>query len=840
MNDDIGHDEEAAGCEPAQEPAPVINDVPPRKETGKPAGPDDSRIEKAQAWVGAFLIVVAGAVAYSNAVTIPFQYEDQMVIRDNVALHQPSSFMEALNVEHAVGPLAMASFALNWALSGGGPAAFHVVNIMLHLLNGVLVFLLCRRLLGKAGQGPAAILAGLIFVLHPAATESVDYIVGRAGLLALTFTLASVLLYLRATERRERIGSGALAMSVAALALALACDRSALAIPPLVLGIDWVLRGRDGVAGRLALHAAYWAVAIAVVVANAAANTANAASTAAVDGPSVVAATFRYLILTFSPGGLSVAYPVVGAPPNPLVWIAVPILVVLAVLAAALVIRRSLLGLAIAWYLIALAPALVAIVTDAEFAERRLYLPLVGVALVLPWLIANGIEDSRIRKAIAAITLAVAVVAGAGTFTRNRDWQDEETLWTAAAEVAPDAPFPQRRLGELYSKLGDTAMREAIRFAEQGESAGAADRREAARQYFALAGGHLQAALEHAPDDPTLLVKLGIAFENTDQPGPALDTFLDAFRLDSGDAECALHIASLLRARAVVENNQDDLVSAADYFARAQAVTGLAPAFAVQYCSTLLALGNPQAAEQALVRAGAERESSPLAQQLGEIRRLRTGVAALESQAVSLAEKDPRSLDALLMNARAMAADGRHLLAAYLFDGFLIRNPDSKEAWTSLGTLRARMGDAAGFIEEWGSRAPQPKEEENPWLDLARNCSSAGLWGQALRYLEADAAQSTGIDFPLLAMAGIASGLKQSSLAAQYLDEATKAYPAEAAPWLGLCDRAIGLKDFALARRLLAEAEQRNAGPADLEVRRQQIAAEPGEEKPEDLAPIVR
>ncbi len=827
MSDDIGHDEE----------------------TGKTAGPEDSQIEKAQVWVGAFLIVVAGAVAYSNATTIPFHYEDQVAIRDNVALHHPSLFMGSLDVDHAVGPLAMASFALNWVLSDGSAAAFHVVNIVLHLLNGVLVFLLCRRLLGKAGRGPVAILAGLLFVLHPAATESVDYVVGRAGLLALTFTLTSVLLYLRATDQEKGVCGRALAMSLAAFALALACDSSALAIPPLVLGIDWALRGRDGVAGRLALHGAYWAVAAGVVVAGVAASTANAASITAVDGVSVAAATFRYLLLTLSPGGLSVAYPVDGTPPTLFVWlavptwfvwIAVPILVLLAVLAVVLVVRRSVLGLAVAWYLIALMPALAAIVTHAEFAERRLYVPLVGVALVLPWLIANGVEDPRIRKAIGAVALALAVVAGAGTFTRNRTWQDEETLWSAAAQTVPDAPFPQRRLGEIYSRVGDVAMRQAIRFAEAGESAGAADRREAARQSFALAGANLQAALEHTPGDPALLVKLGIAFENTNQPVEALEILLDAFRLDSGDSECALHIASLLRARAAVENSQDDLIRAADYYARAQAITGLAPAFALQYCSTLLALGNPQAAEQVLVRAGAESESSPLAQQLGEIRRLRATTLALQRRAASLAEQDPRRSDALLMNAQAMATDGRHLQAAYLFNELLIRNPESEEAWRTLGTLRARMGDAARFIEEWGSHAPQPTPERNPWLDLAKSCASAGQWGQGLWYLETGAAQSTGVQFPLLAMAGIASELGQPSLEARYFDEATKAYPSEAAPWLGLCDRAIGARDYALARRLLAEAEQRNAEPADIKTRRQQITKEAGGEEPENLVPIVR
>ena len=160
-------------------------------------------IDTAQTVVGAFLIVLLGVIAYSNAIGLPFHAEDQALIQDNEALHGFARFDEALAGSPGQQPLALVSFVLNWWCTPNRPWGFHAVNLFLHLLNGVLVFLLCRRLLGERGRDALAMPAGMLFVLHPLNTEGVNYVVARQGQLATLFVLLSLFLYLRATTVRH-------------------------------------------------------------------------------------------------------------------------------------------------------------------------------------------------------------------------------------------------------------------------------------------------------------------------------------------------------------------------------------------------------------------------------------------------------------------------------------------------------------------------------------------------------------------------------------------------------------------------------------------------------------
>ena len=95
-------------------------------------------------------------------------------------------------------PLTTLSYLFNYAILGGGEqaAGYHLVNLVLHIVNVLLVFAVGRRLLGQIG--PAALLAGL-WAVHPASTESVTNIIGRADLLAAMATLGGFLMYVKST-----------------------------------------------------------------------------------------------------------------------------------------------------------------------------------------------------------------------------------------------------------------------------------------------------------------------------------------------------------------------------------------------------------------------------------------------------------------------------------------------------------------------------------------------------------------------------------------------------------------------------------------------------------------
>ena len=112
---------------------------------------------------------------------------------------------------------------------------FHLFNLLVHTLNGWLLFYIVRRL--GAVEGPAAVTAAA-FLLHPLATEPVNYITARFALMSLTFSLAAALVHLRADGRArgELIAAGL-------YLLALLCKETAAPLPLMVFILD-ALRAR--------------------------------------------------------------------------------------------------------------------------------------------------------------------------------------------------------------------------------------------------------------------------------------------------------------------------------------------------------------------------------------------------------------------------------------------------------------------------------------------------------------------------------------------------------------------------------------------------------------------
>ena len=108
-------------------------------------------------------------------------------------------------------PLVMVTYWVNFAGGGLDPLGYHLGNLLLHVVNGVLVFLATRQLLRRthaeysAGVSLIAAFSAGLFLLHPLQSEAVAYVAGRADLLSATFMLGSILLYARQPDGGLRI-----------------------------------------------------------------------------------------------------------------------------------------------------------------------------------------------------------------------------------------------------------------------------------------------------------------------------------------------------------------------------------------------------------------------------------------------------------------------------------------------------------------------------------------------------------------------------------------------------------------------------------------------------------
>lgn len=152
-------------------------------------GPSDARAGSTRLNAASHVLYPAVLALAIYAVTLGgvYAYDDMRLLVEDPRLRDPSQWSryayESYNggVDNLYRPLTSISYAIQWWLHGDRPWAFHLVNILLHAAATACVAELARRLLG--GNRTAALIAGLLFAVHPIHTEAVANIAGRPELI---------------------------------------------------------------------------------------------------------------------------------------------------------------------------------------------------------------------------------------------------------------------------------------------------------------------------------------------------------------------------------------------------------------------------------------------------------------------------------------------------------------------------------------------------------------------------------------------------------------------------------------------------------------------------------
>jgi hypothetical protein len=153
-----------------------------------------------------FFIVLAAVLSDLNSWGHQFVIDDAAYILQNNLLNSPRQALQILVsplVPNAASwgfmamyrPLTALSFGMNLWISGPNPDSFHLINRLLHVLICLLIYRIVRRLLPRSYF--TALVASLLFAVHPLQTEAITYIDGRADALALFFFLLAWLCFLR-------------------------------------------------------------------------------------------------------------------------------------------------------------------------------------------------------------------------------------------------------------------------------------------------------------------------------------------------------------------------------------------------------------------------------------------------------------------------------------------------------------------------------------------------------------------------------------------------------------------------------------------------------------------
>jgi tetratricopeptide (TPR) repeat protein len=421
------------------------------------------KTRKAYAWLLPITgLFVLGCVAYWNSSDAPFVFDDLETIQRNGDVRlgiqfSPSQLLHTRSLLHL-------TFIFNNWLGGQNVLGYHIVNLVLHLLNGILIFAIALRIFRRISAEETtartyAFCAAAFFLVHPVQTESVTYVSSRSELLSTFFYLLGFGCFLVTPESSIGFLTGIAVL--ACLALGFGGKETVVTLPAAILLYDYLFVAK----GEFPAILKRWRFYLSFVVVAAAASyyllADQVAKLVGQDyGPNFAPWPYflteqrvivTYMRLIFLPTGLHLDYDFQPSASirEPAVLLA--LLFITSVILAGWKLRRTnpVFTFSILWFFITLSPTSSIIPIQDVIFEHRLYLPLAGVCLSFPfvvdWLIRIATKKST-TKAVAGLAGFVLVLLTIATVLRNEVWRDEIRFFS---DVVAKSPHKYRAYNDL-------------------------------------------------------------------------------------------------------------------------------------------------------------------------------------------------------------------------------------------------------------------------------------------------------------------------------------------------------------------------------------------------------
>jgi tetratricopeptide (TPR) repeat protein len=443
-----------------------MSDAPANAQEGSEKLPL-SRGSLSRTW--GWLIPIAAAMAiYYPSIYGELVWDDGIVAKDQMvafrSLHDvffPPAGIPQWGTSY-YRPMVTLTYLADQALFGrGATRGPHAAVILFHLIATFFVWVLARQVLRPYRFAEwGAIAAGLIFAVHPIHTESVCWITGRSDTVAAMFFLPAVVTALYYRDHRSAWALVVSPLLYLCAVLSKEVALSALLVVPLMFlfvpratqqkkGFPWHWLPLGG------LYLLATAVYAALRVAGASAKTAPLPLEWGQLINRAYAAVTYYLIKLVVPPPQS-AYPT-HLPGTLAIVVALSVTALLIAASFWLYRRRApLLLISLGWVFFTLAPSLVIAVrqiSETPVAERYLYLPSVGLCLLLGGLFCAAWSQRALRVPSLILLVAAVGAYALGTHGRVQIWDDNIALWTDVTRKDP-AGLPWHTLGQAYLKNG--------------------------------------------------------------------------------------------------------------------------------------------------------------------------------------------------------------------------------------------------------------------------------------------------------------------------------------------------------------------------------------------------
>lgn len=444
---------------------------------------EDSLSVRQLIFVSALLLPASGFLIYGRTLFYEFvELDDPLLILENSSVQSASlahlkKIFTTYDPELYI-PLTLLSYQLDIVIGGLNPFLIHLHNLLQHILNAGLFGLLCHQLImnrpearraedtesGAKRRVGWALLAALLFLVHPIQVEAVVWATGRKDLLSSSFFLISLLLYMR----RERIFlSGKQALppaymgSLLSFLLGLLSKITVVSLPAVLLLIDW-LEGRRMSRRSLLEKIPFFTLAIVFGIV-ALFGKINAPDLPVLTSILAAAKSFTFSITKlFVPAGLSPMYSYSGTISIRSSDFVLSLAIVTTIIGTAYALRKrwKLFVFCAAFTMITFLPSFGNLIKNGDYyitADRYSYIPSMGLFMLAGSLLSQAKKKTPASQrklhvpAVAAFLLMLSFIS----YNQSSVWKNSETLSRYVTQVSPDA-----RLGHLWH---GNALRDAGR-----------------------------------------------------------------------------------------------------------------------------------------------------------------------------------------------------------------------------------------------------------------------------------------------------------------------------------------------------------------------------------------
>lgn len=337
-------------------------------------------------------------------------------------------------------PFYIILYAVEYQLWNLNPTGYHVVNLLLHAANALVVYLLLCSLLSNRN---ISLFGAILFAIHPVHTENVAWIKETTTLLSSLFMFSALFCYLR---YREFKASRYLLISIMLFSFSLLSKETSIVFPLLIAMIDIYLFKRDALQRGWGSWILNFAIALLFLWARTAVLGQIAQQEYYYGGSfkttlftmfRVIAYYLKLLVFPINLCGDYLQYPL-SYDFDMLVAASAGLLVIFLIVALWQIRKNPLISLGIAFFFLTLLPVLNIVPVKILIAERFLYLPSFGLILSVSAFINARTWDHKIKNGRVLLFIILIMLFSILTYKRNFAWQSQYTFWSDVVKEMPE------------------------------------------------------------------------------------------------------------------------------------------------------------------------------------------------------------------------------------------------------------------------------------------------------------------------------------------------------------------------------------------------------------------